>query len=91
MCIVLLTAQNLPKVAPKPMRAIITFQVKGSGGEVDAYDKGVIVTHQAKGVVGTQWFAQYLSLSGEKRPSQKVALGLLYMTLQVPICLQPPR
>ena len=50
------------------MRPIIIFQVKGYGVEVDSYDKGVIVSHQAKGVVDTQSFTQYFFLEWRKMP-----------------------
>ena len=51
MCIVLLTAENLPKGSHWPMCPVIIFKVTGSGVEVARYDKGVIVTHQNNGVV----------------------------------------
>ena len=50
------------------MRPVIVFKVKGSRAELDVCDKGVTVTHQAKGVVDTQWFLQFLFPEWRKMP-----------------------
>ena len=53
--------------------------------------KVLLSATRQKGLLTHSGSHNIFSLSGEKCPSQKVASGLLYKTLQVPICLQPQR